>query len=132
VLTQALGLKAWTWRQAQLQEIGETEIAMLLNETFPDLQALQDPIPMMQQRMAGLWANSAATAPTDLSALLYALAAAQAPAPRDIDYADGQLLLTPSDQAPLDRSSAWIQSLSAQGYLLEDTGGRWTIRPRNP
>ncbi len=132
VLTQALGLKAWTWRQAQLQEIGETEIARLLNETFPDLQALQDPIPMMQQRMAGLWANSAATAPTDLSALLYALAAAQAPAPRDIDYADGQLLLTPSDQAPLDRSSAWIQSLSAQGYLLEDTGGRWTIRPRNP
>ncbi len=131
VLTQALGLQVWIWRQSQLQQMGETEIKGLVHDTFPDLPPSPNPVVQMQQQVRTLALTSAAAARTDLVAMLSALALSQAPTLTQIEYAEGRLSLGPWKEAA-SGSTELVQKLMQRGYLLEQRAGQWYLSDRIP
>ena len=127
LLAQLLGLQVWTLQARQhLAQLAQSS-RLILQQSFPSVQVVVDPLRQMNQALHQLRLQSGASAPDDLEMLLAQLAPLL-PAgvtPQGLRY-DGKALtlqgLRLDNLAP-----QAVERLNRQGYQLRAQGQEWVL-----
>lgn len=131
VLVQFVGIQAWSWRQSELSKNQQETLKSILRSTFPQVTVVIDPLAQMQREVKALGQASGIGLPGDLGVMLSALADVGAMSPRRLEYAGGQLQLSPWPLEPSE--AAQVQAaLALRGYQLEGAGEQWQMRVKSP
>ena len=131
VLVQFVGIQAWSWRQSALSKNQQETLKSILRSTFPQVTVVIDPLAQMQREVKALGQASGIGLPGDLGVMLSALADVGAMSPRRLEYAGGQLQLSPWPLEPSE--AAQVQAaLALRGYQLEGAGEQWQMRVKSP
>jgi hypothetical protein len=129
LLLQLAAVQTWIWRQSAQPQ--QEEMKAILRSSFPQVTLVIDPLLQMQREVEQLQRVSGTASAADLAVMLSVLAESEAPAPRRLEYAAGQLQLA---DWPLEAArAAQLQSaLALRGYQLQANGAQWLMKVKAP
>jgi general secretion pathway protein L len=129
LLLQLAAVQTWIWRQSAQPQ--QEEMKAILRSSFPQVTLVIDPLLQMQREVEQLQRASGTASAADLAVMLSVLAESEAPAPRRLEYAAGQLQLA---DWPLEAArAAQLQSaLALRGYQLQANGAQWLMKVKAP
>ncbi|MCA0174850.1 MAG: general secretion pathway protein GspL [Proteobacteria bacterium] len=132
-VVQVVGLNLYAWQLNREAKAQRTAQIQLLQATFPQVRAIQDPVLQMQREVDMLRAAAGRPGPGDLETLLSAAQRAWPPgrpAASGLTFAPGQLTLTPP-WPPAEVGAAQAR-LQAQGFDAQSGAAGVAISPWRP
>jgi general secretion pathway protein L len=130
IALQVLGLQAWAWKQEHRLEGLQSDIRTTFTQAFAQVPVIMDPVLQMERETQALIKASGKATQGELAHMLAALATVGT-APEGIEFKKGELSLM--GWQPAGASLPALQAgLERQGYRLQQTGERWTLRSAQP